>query len=48
MNLVKNLLESFSNQQGLAGPATNILNAMGLVLPRDESDDDDGDDDGVK
>lgn len=41
-NLVKNLLESFSSQQGLAGPATNILNAMGLVLPRDEDNDEHG------
>lgn len=32
-NLVKNILESFSTQQGLAGPASNILNSMGVWLP---------------
>ncbi|XP_031563790.1 protein ecdysoneless homolog [Actinia tenebrosa] len=36
LNLVKNLLESFSSQEGLAGPASNILNAMGVILPVDE------------
>jgi hypothetical protein len=36
LNLVKNLLESFSSQEGLAGPASNILNAMGVRLPMDE------------
>lgn len=35
LNLVKNILESFSLQQGLAGPATNILSAMGVNLPQD-------------
>ena len=39
-NLVKNILESFSTQQGLAGPASNILNSMGVWLPpnNDQSD----------
>ncbi|KAI5804578.1 SGT1 protein-domain-containing protein [Geopyxis carbonaria] len=35
-NLVKNLLESFKGQDGLAGPGGNILAGMGIVLPRDE------------
>ena len=29
---MKNILESFSTQQGLAGPASNILNSMGVWL----------------
>ncbi|SPO01326.1 related to sgt1 protein [Cephalotrichum gorgonifer] len=37
-NLVKNLLESFKGQAGLAGPVSNILGMMGMQLPRDEDD----------
>ncbi|NWI11830.1 ECD protein, partial [Crypturellus soui] len=33
MNLVDNLLESYSAQAGLAGPASNILQSMGVHLP---------------
>ncbi|XP_071943829.1 protein ecdysoneless homolog [Antedon mediterranea] len=33
MNLLKNLLESYSSQNGLAGPASNILHSMGIKLP---------------
>ncbi|KFQ25975.1 Protein SGT1, partial [Mesitornis unicolor] len=33
MNLVANLLESYSAQSGLAGPASNILQSMGVCLP---------------
>ncbi|NXB62489.1 ECD protein, partial [Struthidea cinerea] len=33
MNLVANLLESYSAQAGLAGPASNILQSMGVYLP---------------
>ncbi|NXJ79088.1 ECD protein, partial [Trogon melanurus] len=33
MNLVANLLESYSAQSGLAGPASNILQSMGVYLP---------------
>ncbi|CAN4126782.1 unnamed protein product [Withania somnifera] len=36
-NLVKNLLESFSSQDGLPGPASNLLGLMGLQLPPDAS-----------
>ncbi|KAL6977878.1 hypothetical protein U1Q18_026661 [Sarracenia purpurea var. burkii] len=35
VNLVKSLLESFSSQQGLPGPASNLLGLMGLNLPQD-------------
>ncbi|CAH2043337.1 unnamed protein product [Thlaspi arvense] len=37
-NLVKNLLESYSSQQGLPGPASNLLGLMGLQLPKDSKD----------
>ncbi|NXT75722.1 ECD protein, partial [Zapornia atra] len=33
MNLVANLLESYSAQAGLAGPTSNILQSMGVHLP---------------
>ena len=35
-NLAKNLLESFKSQGGVAGPGGNMMNVMGLRLPRDE------------
>ncbi|CAK7273924.1 hypothetical protein SEPCBS57363_005899 [Sporothrix epigloea] len=38
VNLVKNLLESFKGQEGMSGPAGNILSMLGLALPRDEDD----------
>ncbi|KAL1904441.1 hypothetical protein Sste5344_009844 [Sporothrix stenoceras] len=38
-NLAKNLLESFKGQEGMSGPAGNILSVLGLVLPRDNEDD---------
>ncbi|XP_059307398.1 protein ecdysoneless homolog [Lycium ferocissimum] len=36
-NLVKNFLDSFSSQEGLPGPASNLLGLMGLQLPPDAS-----------
>ncbi|XP_017283957.1 protein ecdysoneless homolog [Kryptolebias marmoratus] len=33
VNLVANLLESLSSQAGLAGPASNLLQSLGLHLP---------------
>ncbi|XP_065875072.1 protein ecdysoneless homolog [Euphorbia lathyris] len=36
VNLVKSLLDSFSSQQGEAGPASNLLGLMGLQLPPDD------------
>ncbi|GAV61633.1 SGT1 domain-containing protein [Cephalotus follicularis] len=35
VNLVKNLLDSFSSQQGLPGPTSNLLGLMGVHLPED-------------
>lgn len=32
-NLVKNLLDSYSSQEGLAGPASNILQSLGVNIP---------------
>jgi hypothetical protein len=36
VNLVKNLLESFNSQAGMAGPSGNLMSMMGLNMPRDE------------
>ncbi|XP_074301807.1 protein ecdysoneless homolog [Silene latifolia] len=36
VNLVKSLLDSFSSQQGLPGPASNLLGLMGKQLPLDD------------
>ena len=33
LNLVTNLLESLSSQAGLAGPASNLLQSLGIHLP---------------
>lgn len=33
VNLVKNILESYSAQQGLPGPVTNILRSMNIQIP---------------
>lgn len=35
LNLVTNLLESLSSQAGLAGPASNLLQSLGLHIPPD-------------
>ena len=32
-NLVKNLLDSYSAQEGMAGPASNILQSLGVDIP---------------
>lgn len=32
LNTVKNMLHSYEAQQGLPGPASNILNSMGVRL----------------
>ncbi|KAK9231472.1 hypothetical protein WN943_021707 [Citrus x changshan-huyou] len=39
LNLVKNLLDSFSSQQGLPGPTSNLLGLMGVKLPKDDDKD---------
>lgn len=36
VNLVKSLLESCGSQEGLPGPASNLLGLMGVRLPKDE------------
>ncbi|CAF9916776.1 MAG: hypothetical protein ALECFALPRED_010865 [Alectoria fallacina] len=41
-NLAKNLLESFKSQGGGPGPGGNMMNLMGMRLPRDESGQGDG------
>ncbi|XP_053382124.1 protein ecdysoneless homolog [Mercenaria mercenaria] len=33
LNTVKNLLESYGAQEGLAGPTSNILGSMGVTIP---------------
>ncbi|XVE83054.1 hypothetical protein DITRI_Ditri16bG0056400 [Diplodiscus trichospermus] len=38
VNLVKNLLDSFSTQQGLPGPTSNLLGLMGIQLPKDDKE----------
>lgn len=35
-NLVQNLLESYSGQVGEAGPASNILQTLGVQLPNQQ------------
>lgn len=43
MTVVKNMLQSLESQQGLAGPASNILGSMGIKAPAPmaEREDDD-------
>jgi hypothetical protein len=36
LNLVKNLLESYSLQQGEAGPVGNLMGQLGISLPDDD------------
>ena len=36
VNLLKNIMESYSSQAGAAGPASNILGSMGIHLPKNE------------
>ncbi|KAH6581104.1 hypothetical protein BASA61_009227 [Batrachochytrium salamandrivorans] len=40
VNLLKNILESFSSQQGLSGPVSNMMMSMGLNLPYREDGND--------
>lgn len=35
LNLVTNLLESLASQAGLAGPASNLLQSLGIHIPPD-------------
>lgn len=34
-NALKNMLESYKNQDGMPGPSTTLLNSMGVFLPKD-------------
>lgn len=44
MTVVKNMLQSLDSQQGLAGPASNILGSMGIKAPAPMAEEDDDDD----
>jgi hypothetical protein len=44
LNLVHNLLESYKSQQGMSGPASNILGRLGISLPHDIPDQTSSDD----
>ncbi|PKA66287.1 Protein SGT1 like [Apostasia shenzhenica] len=37
LNLVQSFLDSFASQQGLPGPASNLLGLMGLEIPPDDN-----------
>ena len=37
-NLVKNLLESYTSQEGGAGPASNILQSLGVHIPEQDNE----------
>ncbi|ORZ19641.1 SGT1 protein-domain-containing protein [Absidia repens] len=41
LNLIQNVLESFKGQQGLPGPAGNLLRQFNIALPADKDDVDD-------
>ncbi|KAI3392242.1 hypothetical protein diail_5962 [Diaporthe ilicicola] len=41
-NLAKNILESFKGQAGMAGPVGTMLADMGIRLPRDEGEEENG------
>ena len=43
LGLAKNMLESFKGQAGMAGPAGNLMKALGVGMPRDEGIDDNDD-----
>nr|POE92399.1 protein ecdysoneless like [Quercus suber] len=40
LELAKNMLEAFKGQSGMAGPAGNLMKALGVNMPRDEANDD--------
>ena len=35
LNLVQNMLESYKSQDGMSGPASNIMGSMGVKIPQD-------------
>lgn len=38
IDLLRNVLESFKGQAGMSGPASSMMAAMGIQMPRDEGD----------
>lgn len=38
LNLMQSFLDSFSSQQGLPGPASNLLGLMGVKVPPPNND----------
>ncbi|KAK0937097.1 hypothetical protein LTR29_011306 [Friedmanniomyces endolithicus] len=38
LGLARNMLEAFKGQAGMAGPAGNLMKALGVNMPRDEAD----------
>lgn len=38
LGLAKNMLEAFKGQAGMAGPAGNLMKALGVGMPRDEGE----------
>lgn len=38
LGLAKNMLEAFKGQAGMAGPAGNLMKALGVGMPRDEEE----------
>lgn len=47
LNTVKNLLESYGAQEGLAGPASNILGSMGVNIPPNMDNIENGENTGI-
>jgi hypothetical protein len=43
LNLLKNMLQSYSAQQGLAGPVSNVMRSLGIALPEEDNDSDEDD-----
>ena len=37
-NLIKNLLESYTSQEGGAGPTSNILQSFGVHIPEQDNE----------
>ena len=37
-NLIKNLLESYTSQEGGAGPTSNILQSLGVHIPEQDNE----------
>lgn len=44
VEMPRNMLESFKGQAGMGGPASSMMAAMGVKMPRDDGEDEDEDD----